>query len=136
MSPWACWTAPAACRIDTPGLSRTSPHVGPLLFGPLGALRYHRHIEAARLAYRDRDAFVADPSQADVPANTTLREGLRCLRTMMGEWDQYHVGQATANRTIFVANAGLTATQFDLTTDQRSSLFRNGAEAATRSTSG
>jgi gamma-glutamyltranspeptidase len=32
-----------------------------------GALRYHRHIEAARLAYRDGDAFVADPSQVDVP---------------------------------------------------------------------
>ena len=35
--------------------------------GPLGTIRYHRHIEAARLAYRDRDAFLADPSQADVP---------------------------------------------------------------------
>ena len=38
MSPWALWTAPAACRTDTPGFSRTSPHVGPLLLGPLGAL--------------------------------------------------------------------------------------------------
>jgi NTE family protein len=70
--------------------------------------------------------------QADVPAKTTLREGLRCLHTMMGEWDQYHVGQATANRTIFVANAGLTATQFKLKKDQQNALFRNGAEAATR----
>ena len=40
--------------------------------GPLGALRYHRHIEAARLAYRDRDAFVADPSQVDVPVKKLL----------------------------------------------------------------
>jgi gamma-glutamyltranspeptidase/glutathione hydrolase len=40
--------------------------------GPFGALRYHRHIEAARLAYRDRDAFVADPSQADVPVKKLL----------------------------------------------------------------
>jgi len=69
---------------------------------------------------------------ADVPASSTVQEGMRCLRTMMGEWDQYHVEQATANRTIFVANAGLTATQFDLTTDQQNTLFRNGAEAATR----
>jgi NTE family protein len=68
----------------------------------------------------------------DVPANTTVQEGLRCLQTMMGEWDRYYVEQATADRTIFVANAGLTATQFDLTTDQQSTLFRNGAEAATR----
>ena len=70
--------------------------------------------------------------QAGVPTDTTLRQGVRSLRTMMGEWDQYHVGQATANRTIFVANAGLTATQFDLRTDQQNTLFRNGAEAATR----
>ena len=35
--------------------------------GPLGAIRLHRHIEAARLVYRDPDAFLADPAQADVP---------------------------------------------------------------------
>ncbi|HQT67073.1 MAG: gamma-glutamyltransferase [Rhodospirillales bacterium 20-60-12] len=35
--------------------------------GPLGAIRLHRHIEAARLVYRDRDAFLADPSHSDVP---------------------------------------------------------------------
>lgn len=29
--------------------------------------RMHRHVEAARLAYRDRDAFLADPSQVEVP---------------------------------------------------------------------
>ena len=28
---------------------------------PIGTIRAHRHVEAARLAYRDRDAFVADP---------------------------------------------------------------------------
>jgi NTE family protein len=69
---------------------------------------------------------------ADVPVQTTMQEGLRCLHTMMGEWDQYHVAQATANRTIFVANAGLTATQFDLKPDQQRTLFQNGADAATR----
>ncbi len=31
--------------------------------GPLGVTRVHRHIEAARLAYRDRDAFLADPAR-------------------------------------------------------------------------
>jgi gamma-glutamyltranspeptidase/glutathione hydrolase len=35
--------------------------------GPLGVVRLHRHIEAARLVYRDRDAFLADPSQVEVP---------------------------------------------------------------------
>ncbi len=51
--------------------------------GPLGTIRYHRHIEAARLAYRDRDAFVADPGQADVPVRKLLSAeylgGLRAL---------------------------------------------------------
>ncbi|HUC16088.1 MAG TPA: gamma-glutamyltransferase family protein [Acetobacteraceae bacterium] len=35
--------------------------------GPMSALRLHRHIEAARLVYRDRDAFLADPAQVEVP---------------------------------------------------------------------
>jgi len=43
--------------------------------GPGTALRYHRHIEAARFAYRDRDAFLADPSQVDVPVERLLDEG-------------------------------------------------------------
>ena len=43
--------------------------------GPMGAIRMHRHSEAARLAYRDRDAFVADPSQVDVPVARMLDRG-------------------------------------------------------------
>jgi len=43
--------------------------------GPGSALRFHRHIEAARFAYRDRDAFLADPSQADVPVAKLLDAG-------------------------------------------------------------
>jgi gamma-glutamyltranspeptidase/glutathione hydrolase len=42
--------------------------------GPLAALRLHRHLEAARLAYRDRDAFVADPAQAEVPVARLLSD--------------------------------------------------------------
>jgi gamma-glutamyltranspeptidase / glutathione hydrolase len=54
--------------------------------GPFGALRYHRHIEAARLAYRDRDAFVADPSQADVPVKKLLSpEYLGGLRKLIND---------------------------------------------------
>ncbi len=34
---------------------------------PLSVERMHRHIEAARLVYRDRDAFMADPAQSEVP---------------------------------------------------------------------
>jgi len=40
--------------------------------GPLGPLRLHRHVEAARLAYRDRDAFLADPDVVDVPVARLL----------------------------------------------------------------
>jgi gamma-glutamyltranspeptidase / glutathione hydrolase len=51
--------------------------------GPLGVSRLHRHIEAARLVYRDRDAFLADPAQADVPVKRLTSEeylgGLRAL---------------------------------------------------------
>ncbi len=40
--------------------------------GPLGITRLHRHLEAARLVYRDRDAFLADPLQTEVPVARLL----------------------------------------------------------------
>ena len=43
--------------------------------GPLSATRLHRHVEAARLVYRDRDAFLADPSQVDVPVERLTSPG-------------------------------------------------------------
>jgi len=56
---------------------------GPAPDGPLGVTRWHRHIEAARLAYRDRDAFLADPLQVDVPVARLMSadylDGLRRL---------------------------------------------------------
>jgi hypothetical protein len=50
---------------------------------------------------------------------------------MMGEWDAYSVGAATAGRTIFVDNAGISTTDFDLAPAQRHELFVNGVAAAT-----
>ena len=50
---------------------------------------------------------------------------------MMNEWDAYNVDESTAARTIFVDNAGLTATDFDLTAAQQNQLFLNGVDAAT-----
>jgi gamma-glutamyltranspeptidase/glutathione hydrolase len=40
--------------------------------GPAGAMRFHRHIEAARMAYRDRGAFLADPRRRETPLNRLL----------------------------------------------------------------
>jgi gamma-glutamyltranspeptidase/glutathione hydrolase len=54
--------------------------------GPLSAERMHRHVEAARLAYRDRDAFLADPSQVDVPvAKLTSAEYTGKLRALISD---------------------------------------------------
>jgi NTE family protein len=64
-------------------------------------------------------------------SGTALSVAIRALDTMMNEWDRYNVEETTAARTIFVDNAGLTATQFDLTPDQQSTLFLNGVQAAT-----
>ena len=54
--------------------------------GPLSPLRLHRHIEAARLVYRDRDAYLADPAQVDVPvAKLTSMDYLDALRASIDD---------------------------------------------------
>lgn len=65
-------------------------------------------------------------------ATTALDVAIRAVNTMMNEWDRYNVEETTAARTIFVDNAGLTATQFDLSLDQQNQLFVNGVRAATK----
>jgi gamma-glutamyltranspeptidase/glutathione hydrolase len=39
---------------------------------PLGADRLHLEVEAGRLAYRDRNTFIADPAHVDVPVKKIL----------------------------------------------------------------
>jgi gamma-glutamyltranspeptidase / glutathione hydrolase len=39
---------------------------------PFGADRLHLEVEAGRLAFRDRDAFIADPRQVEVPVEALL----------------------------------------------------------------
>ncbi len=41
---------------------------------PLSTERLHLEIEVARLAHQDRDSFLADPAQADVPVQRLLSE--------------------------------------------------------------
>ncbi len=66
-----------------------------------------------------------------VASHGTMEEAIRCLQTMMNEWDRYHVEQTTAARTIFIDNQGISATQFDLTPEQQDALFLSGVRAAT-----
>jgi NTE family protein len=62
---------------------------------------------------------------------SSIAVGIRCLHTLLNEWDAYEVDEATAARTIFVDNGGLTATQFQLSQAQQDMLFLNGVRAAT-----
>jgi gamma-glutamyltranspeptidase/glutathione hydrolase len=69
---------------------------------PLDVRRVHRHIEAAKLVYRDRNAFVADPAFADVPVEHLLSDayldGLRALiRDDRSMTDMPPPGQAHAD---------------------------------------
>src|SRR5262249_924356 len=50
--------------------------IGRLDRDPVGAQRYHVRIEAARMAYAARDAFLADPDMAQVPVAHLLDDGL------------------------------------------------------------
>lgn len=50
---------------------------------PLSVERLHIEIEATRLAYRDRDAHLADPAQAEVPVERMLSPAR--ARTLAGE---------------------------------------------------
>jgi gamma-glutamyltranspeptidase/glutathione hydrolase len=47
----------------------------PAADGPLSVTRLHRHLEAARLVYRDRDALLGDPLQVEVPVGRLLSTG-------------------------------------------------------------
>ena len=71
---------------------------GPAPDGPLGVVRWHRHIEAARLAYRDRDAVLADPLFSPSPvAKLTSAGYLDALRLAIRD-DAAMGGHARARR--------------------------------------
>ncbi|WP_310415488.1 gamma-glutamyltransferase [Mycoplana sp. BE70] len=50
--------------------------------GPCGVERLHLEVEAGRLAYRDRDRYIGDPDQVDMPVDRLLsRDYARALST-------------------------------------------------------
>ena len=56
--------------------------------GPLSVERLHLEAEAARLAYRDRDAMLADPAHADVPVQEWLSEERAARLRQMISYDR------------------------------------------------
>ncbi|MGH3542959.1 MAG: patatin-like phospholipase family protein [Pseudonocardiaceae bacterium] len=65
--------------------------------------------------------------------HNTASMSLAMLDTMIGFYDRMHVAEpSVVARTIFVDTADIKATDFDLTDQQRDTLFTNGRNAATR----
>ncbi|HLI11629.1 MAG TPA: gamma-glutamyltransferase family protein [Alphaproteobacteria bacterium] len=54
---------------------RMVERLGPYRSGPLGGDRLHAVMEAARIAFACRDAYLGDPSQCPVPWDSFLEEG-------------------------------------------------------------
>jgi NTE family protein len=59
-------------------------------------------------------------------------EAIACLETVLDNAGRYYITPEKAARTIFVDNAGIKATDFNLTADQRQKLYENGQRAALR----
>jgi len=69
----------------------------------------------------------------DRPIRTVTGIGVRCLRTLMNDWDRYNLEEeGIASRTVFVDTSGVSATDFDITKHDQTRLFTNGQHAATR----
>ena len=96
---------------------------------PINAFE-RRTAPAALAHHRRQTVLAADPVPGHQGGGSACR-GAGCLHTMMNEWDVYSVDAATAGRTIFVDNAGISTTEFGLTAAQRDELFLNGVTAAT-----
>jgi NTE family protein len=74
----------------------------------------------------------ARPTQIAAERNpgTVVQEALACLRTLLDNSDRYYLSEGKARRTIFVDNAGIKATEFHLSDEQRELLYTNGVAAA------
>jgi hypothetical protein len=70
----------------------------------------------------------------DFPAGeacgSALEVAMHCLRATMNDWDANALHERTAGRTIYVDNAGLNATDFDVPMTRQYDLFLNGVRSA------
>ena len=66
------------------------------------------------------------------PCGSAMEVALHCLKTAMSDWDVNAVHERAGARTIFVDNAGIGSTDFDLSRDRQDELFLNGVDAATQ----
>ena len=67
----------------------------------------------------------------DEPVRTTLGLAVRSLQTLTADWNRYRLDEeGVSRRTVFVDTGGISATDFDLTQDDQTELFRHGHDAA------
>ena len=59
----------------------------------------------------------------------TIHEALDCLQTLLNNADRYYLTPDKVARTIFIDSTGITATDFDITAEQRATLFTNGQQS-------
>ena len=64
--------------------------------------------------------------------DNVVEEARACLATLLDNAGRYYVTPDKAARTIFVDNAGIKATEFNITPEQQQILFTNGQNAACR----
>ncbi|MGH3840499.1 MAG: patatin-like phospholipase family protein [Pseudonocardiaceae bacterium] len=61
--------------------------------------------------------------------DNVFEEAQACLTTLLDNANRYYIDDEKAARTIFVDNAGIKATDFDLSSGQQATLLRNGLAA-------
>jgi len=64
--------------------------------------------------------------------DNVVEEARACLATLLDNGGRYYVTPDKAARTIFVDNAGIKATDFNIKPEQQQILFTNGQNAARR----
>ena len=70
--------------------------------------------------------------QVDRPAGNDFQLAMSCLQTLMAGWDRYHLDdENVTQRTIFVDTGSMSATDFGITKQEQSQLFKSGRSAAT-----